>query len=267
MPTKSAAKKAPAAAAAPVKPADNSQKKELKKLATHRRTAFLYAKIKARAKAKNVDPASLIQKKGKIVEKKIGGEKNGGTRKVLVGKRLRKYYPTEDLPKRKRGRASVAKREKKFKPGLEPGRVVILLAGRHKGKRVVVLKTLPSGLLLVTGPYVLNHCPLRRMHQQFTIVTSTKLDMSDVKIKDNIDDKYFRRLKRVAAKKKSDDLFQKQRKKRRFRATEQRKKDQIAVDRQILAALNKSPDKHLLRGYLGSYFMLRNGVYPHRMKF
>ena len=242
--------------------------KALRKLATHRRTAFLLSKIKARAKAKKVDPASLLVRKGKIVKKPIGGEKNGGTRRVLVGKKPRKYYPTEDVPRKKRGRATVRKHEKKWKAGLEPGRVVILLAGRHKGKRVVVLKKLPSGLLLVTGPYVLNHCPIRRMHQAFTIVTSTKLDLSGCTAADSINDDYFyKRQKSKVSKKAGDDLFQKKSKKKQFKPSAQRKKDQIKVDREVLAAVNKSADKHLLRGYLGSFFMLRNGVHPHKLKF
>jgi large subunit ribosomal protein L6e len=258
------------AAKSPAKPATKSTKvvpKALKKLATHRRTAFLLSKIKARAKAKNVDPASLLRKRGKVVTKKVGGDKNGGTRRVLVGKKKRTYYPTEDMPRPKHGRATVRKHTKKVKAGLEPGRVVILLAGRHKGKRVVVLKVLDSGLLLVTGPYILNHCPLRRMHQSYTIVTSTKLDLSGFTLPDNINDRYFRRQKTVLKKKGSDDLFSKKTKKHRFTPSAQRKKDQVAIDKQILTAVNKTQDKHLMRGYLGSFFMLRNGVHPHKLKF
>ncbi len=49
--------------------------------------------------------------------------------------------------------------------------------------------------------------------------------------------------------------------------SEDRKKDQVEVDKQILDAIRKNEDKKLLFGYLGALFSLKNHQYPHKMKF
>jgi large subunit ribosomal protein L6e len=62
-----------------------------------------------------------------------------------------KYYPAEDIVLSK-GAAPV-RNAPKTRASLTPGTVVILLAGRFRGKRVVCLKSLESGLLLVSGEF------------------------------------------------------------------------------------------------------------------
>ena len=91
-----------------------------------------------------------------------------------------------------------------MRKGLEAGRVLILLAGRFRGKRVVFLKQLTSGLLLVTGPYKINGVPLKRVNQAYTLTTSTKVDLKGVDVA-KVDDALFKREKR--SKKQGEDKF------------------------------------------------------------
>lgn len=86
-----------------------------------------------------------------------------------------------------------------------PGRVLIILAGRFRGKRVVLLKALSNGVLLITGPFKLNGVPLRRVNARYVIATSTSVDLTDVNV-EKFDDKYFAREK-VARKTKEEKLF------------------------------------------------------------
>ena len=77
---------------------------------------------------------------------------------------------------------------------MQPGTVLILLAGRFRGKRVVLLKTLPQGVLLVTGPFKINGVPLRRVNARYVIATSYKVDVNGLdtkKIEEVSEPKYF----------------------------------------------------------------------------
>merc|ERR1719389_115175 len=81
-----------------------------------------------------------------------------------------KYYPAEDV-KVKLGNHHNTTKQTKLRKNIVPGSVLILLAGHFKGQRVVFLKQLESGLLLVAGPYALNGVPLRRVPQSYVIST------------------------------------------------------------------------------------------------
>src|SRR4051812_14298851 len=71
-------------------------------------------------------------------------------------------------------------RESTPRPTLQPGAILILLAGRFRGKRVVLLKNLDQGVLLVTGPFKINGVPLRRVNARYVIATSQKVDLKGV---------------------------------------------------------------------------------------
>jgi len=131
----------------------------------------------------------------------------------------------------------------------------------------VFLKQLDSGLLLITGPFKLNACPMRRINQIYVIATKTKLDVSKLKVPEHLNDKYFKRVRKAKKNAKSTeaDIFAS--KKEGYVLSDERKKDQEAVDGQILSIVKSHPDKKYLFGYLGSTWSLRKNEFPHKMVF
>merc|ERR1712027_136909 len=179
--------------------------------------------------------------------------------------KLANDYPTQDPPAKGTSVNFFSKHARKLRASLAPGAIAIVLAGVHKGKRVVVLKQLGTGLLLITGPFKINGCPLRRINQRYLLATSTKIDVSAVKVPENINDKYFARIKAEKTAKKEGDIFDA--KKEGYKPSEQRKKDQAAIDTQVLAAIKKEKEGQALRQYLKAPFALSKGQFPHTMSF
>merc|ERR1711881_802448 len=104
-------------------------------------------------------------------------------------KAKRVYYPGEDQ-KHHFVRKTKTPAPSKGRKCIVPGSVVILLSGRFRGKRVVCLKRLDSGLLLVTGPYKVNGVPLKRVNAAYVIPTSTTLNIAGVDTS-KLNDAYF----------------------------------------------------------------------------
>ncbi|XP_047338219.1 60S ribosomal protein L6-like [Impatiens glandulifera] len=174
-----------------------------------------------------------------------------------------KFYPADDVKK-----PIVNKRKHnptKLRSSITPGTVLIILAGRFKGKRVVFLKQLPSGLLLVNGPFKINGVPLRRVNQSYVIATSTKIDVAGIEV-DKFDDKYF--TKKVEKKKKKDEgeFFEgeKDDKKNGGEFPQEKKDDQKVVDAFLTKAIDAVPE---LKAYLSARFSLKAGMKPHELLF
>jgi len=180
-----------------------------------------------------------------------------------VAKRESRWYQADSLPKPIPSRKS-HHRATRLRGSITPGTVLIVLAGRFRGKRVVFLKQLASGLLLVSGPYKVNGVPLRRFNQRYVIATSTKVDVSKADVS-KIDDTLFAKVNTPKQKKEGETFFEEKKNgKDKVVVSQARKTAQAAVDKALIASVKAVPN---LRQYLNAKFTLTNDQKPHELKF
>jgi large subunit ribosomal protein L6e len=177
--------------------------------------------------------------------------------------KAQKWYPVDDESQPKKVRKTL--RPTKLRESLQPGTVLILLAGRFRGKRVILLKHLDQGVLLVTGPFKINGVPLRRVNSRYVIATSKRVDISGVDqaaLEKVSAPEYFTKDK--ATEKKTEEAFFKQGEKpEKKQVASARASDQKSIDQTVLASVK---NEEFLGSYLATSFYLRNGDKPHEMK-
>jgi large subunit ribosomal protein L6e len=201
--------------------------------------------------------------------KKAAIPKKAGEKKAAPAFGISKWYQADDQKTHFR-RKRLAPRPTRLRRGIAPGQVLILLSGRFRGKRVVFLKQLKSGLLLVTGPFKVNGVPLKRVNQVYVVPTKTRVDLNGVKA-DALDDSLFVRPKTKRVRKSEEAFFatspadKSEAEKKRDEERKQKKRAaQADVDKALLANIKKV---ELLKKYLASRFTITNNFRPHEAVF
>lgn len=175
-------------------------------------------------------------------------------------KQLARWYASEDAKVHfKTGKSK--HRPTKYRSTLTPGAVLIVLAGRFRGKRVVLLKTLENGLLLVTGPYKVNGVPLRRVNARYVIATSTRIDISKVDLSAANEKIFEKKYEHPEGQEPSKDFFAIGNKKP---VHDERVAAQKSIDDQLIPLIKAVP---MLPQYLNAKFSLTAGQFPHELKF
>ncbi|KAG5493496.1 hypothetical protein JIQ42_01864 [Leishmania sp. Namibia] len=158
-----------------------------------------------------------------------------------------------------------------------PGAIAIILAGRFRGRRAVILKQLPhNGPLVVSGPMKYNGVPIRRIDSRYVIATSTKVDISSVDTSAITPEVFQRPKAGKPAKSEADFMGDKQKAKAEKAAKKTSKAEkktvvsdaraqlQKKIDAALIAAIKKDAQGKEKAGYLRSVFTVKPGDAPHR---
>ncbi|KAJ1960209.1 60S ribosomal protein L6 [Dispira parvispora] len=215
------------------------------------RNSFLVPGIPRFSRSKTFAKRGLFKRKPQKVQKQAAP----ATTATPSG-----FYPAEDIRQKKVVRKTL--RPSKLRGTITPGTVLILLAGRFRGKRVVFLKQLESGLLLVTGPFRINGVPIKRVNQAYVIATSTKVDISKIELDAQLNDGLFKHEKASKRELCEKNFFNDKAEPKKLPATFVAL--QRALDKAILEEVLKTP---LLLAYLKNTFSLQQGQAPHLLKF
>lgn len=182
----------------------------------------------------------------------------------------------------KKSKAGVVRRNSpeytSVRKSCSPGTVAIVLAGRFRGKRVIILKQLArNGPLVISGPMKYNGVPLRRIDSRYLIATSTKVDISNVDTS-AIKPKVFARPKATKPEKSEEHFMGDKQKKaaekcakktskaapKKSVVSEARAQLQKSIDAALISAIQQDAQGKAKAGYLRSVFTLKPGDAPHR---
>ncbi|MES1912081.1 MAG: hypothetical protein MHM6MM_004417 [Cercozoa sp. M6MM] len=212
------------------------------------RNSFLIPGVPALSRTK----AAKLSGRGKAA-------KTARFEKKAVAKAATGKYPAHDQKVRLNTRKRNAKPSKKAAK-IAAGDVLILLAGRFAGKKVVALKPLANGTVLVSGPFKLNGVPLRMVNPAYVIRTSVNVEVGAALDKvASVDVSFFAKDKSF---KKTSKFLETEVAKNEL--PEAKKALQKEVDAELVKGVKAVPQ---LGAYLKAKFSLSAGQYPHLMKF